>query len=95
VDVVDAAHAPAQTKLAETQQNHAKLKYPRQHKWPCPAWNRRLIAPKVLSASKVRTRPLKTTQVVHVAHATAMDATAESVVTETIASPAQKNPWRM
>jgi hypothetical protein len=26
VDVVDAAHAPAQTKLAETQQNHAKLK---------------------------------------------------------------------
>jgi len=40
VDVVDAARAPAQIKLAETQENLAKLKYYSQPKCRCRAWIR-------------------------------------------------------
>ena len=95
VDVVDAAHAPARIKLAETQENLAKLKHFRQPKCRCPAWIRLQNATEVLNAQKARTQPLKAAQVVHVAHATDMGATAESGVTEMNASPAQTNLRRM
>ena len=91
VDVVDAVHAPAQIKLAETQENLAKLNHSRQPKCRCPAWIRLQNATEVLNAPKALTQPLKAAQVVHVAHATDMGATAESEVTEMNASPAQTN----
>jgi hypothetical protein len=95
VDVVDAVHAPARIRLAETQEKLAKLKHFRQPKCRCPAWIRLQSATEVLNAPKARTQPLKAAQVVHVAHATDMGATAESEVTEMNASPAQTNLRRM
>jgi hypothetical protein len=91
VDVVDAVHAPARIKLAETQENLAKLKHSRQFKYRCLAWIRLQNATEVLNEPKALTQSLKAAQVVHVAHATDMGATAESGVTEMNASPAQTN----
>lgn len=91
VDVVDAVLAPALIRLAETQENLAKLKHYRQPQCRCPAWIRLRIATAVLNAPKVRTQPLKPSLVVHVAHATDMGAIAESGVTEMNASPALTN----